>query len=86
MERSQTIIMIRLENIERIGNIIKAHVQICQTHPEYFDIVVDLKEEQIVKCTREIDMFVAQALAKLVNLADEYGDKPLPKTEVSAWY
>ena len=33
-----------------------------------------------------MDMFVAQALAKLVNLADEYGDKPLPKTEVSAWY
>ena len=78
--------MIRLENIERIGNIIKAHVQICQTHPEYFDIVVDLKEEQIVKCTREIDMFVAQALAKLVNLADEYGDTPIPKKATSVWY
>ena len=77
---------IRVKNIEVIGKIIRAHVQMWQTHPEYFDIVVDLKEEQIVKCTREIDMFVAQALAKLVNLADEYGDKPLPKTEVSAWY
>ena len=86
MERSQMSIMIRLENIERIGNIIKAHVQICQMEPEYFDIEVDLQEENIVSCTREMDMFVAQALAKLVNLADEYGDKPLPKTEVSAWY
>lgn len=32
--------MLRLENIERIGNIIKAHVQICQMEPEYFDIEV----------------------------------------------
>lgn len=78
--------MIRLENIERIGNLIKAHVQICQMKPEYFDIEVDLQEENIVSCTREMDMFVAQALAKLVNLADEYGDTPIPKKATSVWY
>lgn len=72
--------MIRLENI------IKAHVQICQMEPEYFDIEVDLQEENIVSCTRELDMFVAQALAKLVNLADEYGDTPIPKKATSVWY
>ena len=31
-------------------------------------------------------MFVAQALAKLVNLADEYGDTPIPKKATSVWY
>ena len=78
--------MIRLENIERIGNLIKAHVQICQMEPEYFDIEVDLQEEYIVSCMRKTDMFVAQALAKLVNLADEYGDTPIPKKATSVWY
>lgn len=78
--------MIRLENIERIGNIIKAHVQICQMEPEYFDIEVDLQEENIVSCTREMDMYVAQAIARLVNLADEYGDTPIPKKATSVWY
>ena len=78
--------MIRLEEIEKKGNIIKAHVQICQMEPEYFDIEVDLQEENIVSCTREVDMFVAQALAKLVNLADEYGDTPIPKKATSVWY
>lgn len=80
------IIMIRLENIVRIGNIIKAHVQICQMEPEYFDIEVDLQEENLVNCTRDMDMYVAQAIAKLVNLADEYGDKPIPKKATSVWY
>lgn len=78
--------MIRLENIERRGNIIKAHVQICQMEPEYFDIEVDLQEENIVSCTREMDMYVAQAIARLVNLADEYGDTPIPKKATSVWY
>lgn len=78
--------MIHLENIERIGNIIKAHVQICQMEPEYFDIEVDLQEENIVSCTREMDMYVAQAIARLVNLADEYGDTPIPKKATSVWY
>ena len=78
--------MIRLENIERIGNLIKAHVQICQMEPEYFDIEVDLQEENIVSCTREMDMYVTQAIARLVKLADEYGDTPIPKKATSVWY
>lgn len=31
-------------------------------------------------------MYVAQAIARLVNLADEYGDTPIPKKATSVWY
>lgn len=78
--------MLDLKNIIKEGNIIKAHVIISQTHPEQFDIEVDVKEQKIVKCTREdIDTFVAHALAKIIKLSEESGDS-LPKESQSIWY
>lgn len=86
MERSQTNNMIDLKNITKEGNIIKAHVIISQTHPEQFDLEVDVREQKILKCTRKnIDTFVAQALAKLVKISEESGDN-IPKEAQSVWY
>lgn len=85
MERSLMNIMIKLVNIIKEGNIIKAKVIIQGTHPEEFDIEVDLEERKIIKCTRECtDTFVANALAKLVRLS-ESGDK-IPKEAHAVWY
>lgn len=78
--------MIDLKEIEKIGNIIKAHVIISQTHPEAFDIEIDIQEQKIINCTRaSIDSYVAQALAKLVSLYEENGDN-IPSESQSVWY
>lgn len=79
-------IMIELRNIIKHGSLISAAVTIVQTHPEKFTIEVDTAEQQIVSCSREkIDTYVAQAVAKLVSLAEEYGEK-IPKESQSVWY
>ena len=77
--------MLKLKNIKRQGNNISADVQIVNTHPEDFKIRVDLKEQRITECTREKDMFVIQALAKLVKLSEECGSK-IPAQAESVWY
>ena len=86
MERSQTNTMIDLKNITKEGNVIKALVIISQTHPEQFEIEVDIKEQKILRCTRNIiDSFVANAVAKLVRISEESGDS-IPKESQSVWY
>lgn len=77
--------MIKLKNINKHGNIIEADVQIVQTHPEEFKIKVDLREQKIVSCSRKNDTFVIQALAKLIKLSEESGNK-IPKQAESVWY
>lgn len=78
--------MIDLKNITKTGSVIRAIVIISKTHPEKFEIEVDLKEQRIIKCTREeMDSFVAQAVAKLVKLSEESGDN-IPKESQSVWY
>ena len=78
--------MIDLKNITKNGNLISAVVIISQTHPEKFEITVDVYEQKIVSCSRkEIDSFVAKALAKLVKLSEEYGTN-IPKESQSVWY
>lgn len=42
-------IMIILREIRREGNLISANVEVCRTHPEFFDITIDVVEEKIVK-------------------------------------
>jgi len=78
-------IMIKLININKQGNIIEADVQIVQTHPEEFKIRVDLREQKIISCSRKNDMYVIQALAKLIKLSEESGNK-IPKQAESVWY
>lgn len=80
-------IMIKLRKIKREGNLISANVEVCQTHPEFFDITIDVVEEKIVKTTRKTtDMCVGQAIAKLVNIAKTYSPSNTPKEESSVWY
>lgn len=79
-------IMIDLKNITKKGSLISAVVIISQTHPEKFELTVDLNEQKIVNCSREkIDTFVAQAVAKLVKLSEECGSN-IPKESQSVWY
>lgn len=78
--------MIDLKNITLKGSVVSATVIIIQTHPEQFEITVDIKEQQVISCSRECtDMYVCQAIAKLVNLYKEYGTH-MPKTSQSVWY
>lgn len=77
--------MLKLRNIDCQGNDITAEVQIVKTHPEEFKIRVDLKEQRITDCTRERDMYVMQALAKLVKLSEENGNK-IPAQAETVWY
>lgn len=78
--------MIDLKNIKKSGNVISAHVIISKTHPEEFDITVDIKEQTIINCTRDItDTFVAHALVKLLKL-DEESNGNLPKQAQAVWY
>lgn len=79
-------IMIKLEQIKRTNNIIYATVITVEVHPQTFEIGVDLSEKKLIKNTlNKIDTNVGMAMAKLIKLSNEYGDK-LPKKEVSAWY
>lgn len=78
--------MIDLKNITKNGNLISAIVIISQTHPEKFELTVDVYEQKIVSCSREkMDTFVAQAVAKLVKLSEECGAN-IPKESQSVWY
>ena len=77
--------MIKLRNIKIDNNIIEADVDIVATDKQTFKIEVDVKKQVIVKCTRKDDMFVFQALAKLVKLYEENGNK-LPSKSESIWY
>ena len=83
----ENIILIKLEKITRNGNIISALITIMQTHPETFTIEVDVVEQRIVNCSRDnlTDMYVIQALAKIIKLSEESGDY-LPQSTISAWY
>jgi hypothetical protein len=78
--------MIELNNIRQEGNIIYADVNTVETHPIFFKIGVDIKEEKIIENTKgTVDSYVAMALAKIINLSHEYKDK-LPKKAESVWY
>lgn len=78
--------MIKLEQIKRTDNIVYATVTTVEAHPQTFEIGVDLSEKRLIKNTlNKIDTNVGMAMAKLIKLSNEYGDK-LPKKEVSAWY
>ena len=86
MERSRMNTMIDLKNITKNGNLISAVVIISQTHPEKFELTVDINEQKIVSCSRkQIDTFVAQAVAKLVKISEECGTD-IPKESQSVWY
>lgn len=78
-------IMIRLENIKINKNIISATVSTVETYPQEFEIVIDIKEEKLVSCTKPTrDSYVYQAMAKLIQLYHE-NDK-MPKVAESVWY
>ena len=62
--------MIELNNIRQEGNIIYADVNTVETHPIFFKIGVDIKEEKIIENTKgTVDSYVAMALAKIINLS-----------------
>ena len=78
--------MINLSNIKKENNLISADVETVETHPSYFNIVVDLEEEKVVKNTNTaFNTDVIMALGRFVKLSEEYGDN-LPKTATSVWY
>lgn len=78
--------MIRLENIQKIGNIISTKVITVENHPQTFEIEVDVNEKRLVKNTlNKVDFNVGMAMGKLVKLYQEYGDN-IPDIEESIWY
>lgn len=86
MERSQKSIMIRLKDIKMNGNIISATVTTVEAHPITFEIAVDIVEKKLIKNTSgEIDMNVGMAMAQLIRLTEEYGNK-IPEKSESVWY
>jgi hypothetical protein len=78
--------MIKLKNITKIGNIVYADVYSVEAHPIHFEIAVDIYDKKLVKNTHEkMDSLSGMALAKLIKLSEEYGDK-IPKQAESVWY
>lgn len=71
----------------RKGNIISAHITICEGNHSSFDIVVDIENRKIVSHTHyQMDMFVSQARSKLLKIAMFSTEKTTPKSDVSVWY
>lgn len=77
--------MIKLKNITINKSVIEADVDIVTTNKQTFKIAVDVREQLIVNCTRSDDMFVFQALAKLIKLYEENGSN-IPSNSESVWY
>lgn len=79
-------IMLRLENIQRKGSIISARVITVENNPQTFLIQVDVKERKLVSHTHDkVDSYVGMAMAKLIRVSEEYGNR-LPKKEEAVWY
>lgn len=78
--------MIKLENIARKGDIITAHVTLMEGDESSFDITVDVEKRKVLKCDRELDVYVSHARSKLFELGMFSTEKTMPKSATSVWW